>query len=851
MLTTPDFSEITPTAEIRTDRHGNRAKCLQRLIRLDLPVPMTVALPFDTVRAIAQDRLPDMEALIGLFGDGALVSVRSSSQAADWGGPGTILNIGMNDAVHERLATTFGQDAADAFYVGFIRAYAVNVVRLDADAFDGPLTPRLAKAQYEDEMDEAFPQAPAVQLAEVLKSMARAWEGTSARLLRQAQGAPADAGLGLVVQRMARGPGKGLSGAGVVQFVNSETGAPQVTGRYLPQGQGRAALSRSEAMFIETDPRGPALEDDAPAQVESLRAFGSLVRTRLREEMQIEFTLMDGELRVLDAVRAPRTARAEVAIAVALAEEGVIDRDEALRRIAPNTLNQLLHRQVKPGAARDVLTRGISAAPGAATGKIVFSAAAAQLSHSKGEACILVRRETSPEDIRGMHAAEGILTERGGMTSHAAVIARGLGVPCVTGATRLQLDMRKKTLTVPGRKIFHEGDVITVDGSSGEVLVGTAEMVEPALGGAFATLMDWADAARDIGIRANADTPEDAAMAQRFGVDGIGLCRTEHMFFDQSRLTVMREMIFAENPSDRAAALELLLPMQRDDFTELFQIMQGQPVCIRLFDPPLHEFLPGDREGIRALAEAMDLPLSRVASRIESLQEFNPMLGMRGVRLGITVPEIYEMQARAIFEATLKASKKGAAVVPEIMIPLVSARREVELVKARIDAVASAVRSETGRDFTYRLGVMVETPRAALRSGEIAEHSAFLSFGTNDLTQMTYGLSRDDAGRFMSAYVSQGVFAEDPFQQLDLDGVGELLLLGAARGRATRPEVMLSMCGEHAGHPDSIGFCRRAGFDYVSCSPFRVPVAKLAAAQLSIADKALGRDLHPDLSEAD
>jgi pyruvate,orthophosphate dikinase len=681
--------------------------------------------------------------------------------------------------------------------------------------------------------------------------MARAWEGTSARLLRQAQGAPADAGLGLVVQRMARGPGTGLSGAGVVQFVNSDTGAPQVTGRYLPQGQGRAALSRSEAMYIETDARGPALEDDAPEQVDALREYGRLVRTRLREEMQIEFTLMEGELRVLDAVRAPRSARADVAITVGLAEEGIIDRDEALRRIAPNTLNQLLHRQVSAEAERDVLTRGISAAPGAATGRVVFTAAAAQASHSKGEPCILVRRETSPEDIRGMHAAEGILTERGGMTSHAAVIARGLGVPCVTGATRLQLDMRKRTLTVPGRKVFHEGDVITVDGTSGEVLAGKAEMIEPALGGAFATLMDWADAARDIGIRANADTPEDAAMAQRFGVDGIGLCRTEHMFFDPARLTVMREMIFAENPADRAAALELLLPMQRDDFVELFQIMQGQPVCIRLFDPPLHEFLPGDRDGIRALAEALDLPLSRVSARIESLQEFNPMLGMRGVRLGITVPEIYEMQARAIFEATIKASKKGAPVVPEIMIPLVSARREVELVKARVDAIASAVRSETGSDFTYRLGVMVETPRAALRSGDIAEHSAFLSFGTNDLTQMAYGLSRDDAGRFMSAYVQQGVFEEDPFQQLDLDGVGELLLLGAARGRAARPDVMLSMCGEHAGHPDSIGFCRNAGFDYVSCSPFRVPVAKLAAAQLCISDKHLGYDSHPRVDVRD
>ena len=837
MLTTPDFTEITPTAEIRTTTHGKRAKCLQRLVRMDLPVPQTVALSFKTVRAVASGQMPDMASLLGVFADGALLSVRSSSEAQDWGGPGTILNIGMNDAVAARLAETHGQAAADALYVSFIRSYAVDVLRLDADAFEGPTTPRLAKAEFEEEMEEPFPQDAAVQLTEVLKSMARAWEGTTARLLRQAQGAPLDAGLGLVVQEMALGIGQGVSGSGVVQFTSPDSGEPQVVGRYLPQGQGRAALREADAQFIETDPRGPALQDVAPDQLAALKVAGQLMRDRLREEMQIEFTLMNGQLSILDAVRCPRSGRAEVAIAVALAEDGIIPREEALTRIPPFTLNQLLHRQVAPNAARDVLARGIGAAPGAATGKIVFNASAAQAMAAQGEPCILVRRETSPEDIRGMHAAQAILTERGGMTSHAAVIARGLGLPCVSGATSLQLDTRKKMLTVPGRKVFHEGDVITVDGTTGEVLVGSAEMIEPALGGAFATLMDWADQFRDIGIRANADTPEDAAMAQRFGVDGIGLCRTEHMFFDPVRLTVMREMIFAENPADREAALDRLLPMQRADFTELFKLMQGQPVTIRLFDPPLHEFLPGDRDGIRALAEALDLPVSRVASRIESLQEFNPMLGMRGVRLGVTVPEIYEMQARAIFEATITASGKGAPVVPEIMIPLVSAMREVELVKSRVDAVAADVRFKTGKEFTYRLGVMVETPRAALRAGDIAEHSSFLSFGTNDLTQMTYGLSRDDAGRFMSAYVQQGVFPEDPFQQLDVEGVGELMLLGAARGRAARPDITLAMCGEHAGHPSAIDFSRKAGFDYVSCSPFRVPVAKLAAAQLSIMDR--------------
>ncbi|WP_071672403.1 putative PEP-binding protein [Nioella nitratireducens] len=836
MPDTPDMLQITPSAPIQTDQHGNRAKCLQRLVRLELPVPLSVALSFDTVRGLALGHLPDMTALAGIFDDGDLLSVRSSSQAPDWGGPGSVLNIGMNDAVAARIAKEHGQAAADALYLSFIRSYAVDVLRLDEDLFAAPITPRLALAHFEDEMEDPFPQDVETQLTEVLRAMARAWEGTSARLLRQAKGAPADAGLGLIVQRMALSIGKEETGAGVVQFVSSESGFAQITGRYLPQSQGRAALSEAAAQFIETDERGVALEDRCPKQVEALRQAGKLIRTRLREEMQIEFTLMEGKLAILDAVRVPRSARGDVRIAVDLAEDGVISRDDALTRVAPFTLNQLMHRQVNPEGPKDLLTRGIAAAPGAATGKIVFTASAAQSASSKGEPCILVRRETSPEDIRGMHAADAILTERGGMTSHAAVIARGLGVPCVSGATDLQLDHRKKTLTVPGRRVFHEGDVITVDGSSGEVLVGAATMIEPAMGGAFATLLRWADDARDIGIRANADTPEDARLAQTFGVDGIGLCRTEHMFFDPIRLTVMREMIFAEDQEDRKAALERLLPMQRGDFIELFKLMEGQPVCIRLFDPPLHEFLPGDRDGIRALAAALDLPVSRVAARIENLQEFNPMLGMRGVRLGITVPGIYSMQARAIFEATVVASQGKEPVVPEIMIPLVSAKREVELIKDRVDAVAAAVRNETGTQFTYRLGVMVETPRAALRAGEIAEHAAFLSFGTNDLTQMTYGLSRDDAGRFMSVYVNQGVFPEDPFQRLDRDGVGELLLLGAERGRQARPDVTLSICGEHGGDPDSIAFSRAAGFDYVSCSPFRVPVAKLAAAQLAISD---------------
>jgi pyruvate,orthophosphate dikinase len=552
--------------------------------------------------------------------------------------------------------------------------------------------------------------------------------------------------------------------------------------------------------------------------------------------MEIEFTIENGHAHIIDGLRVKRSNRAALRIAVDLAESGVIDRAEAVMRIQPRALSELLHRQVDPTAKRDRIGRGVAASPGAATGRIVFDSAEAQASAARFEACILVRRETQPEDIRGMHAAAGVLTERGGMTSHAAVIGRGLGLPCVVGVEDLRFNLRKKTLVTKDGRLFKAGDLITVDGTTGDVLAGEPAMLEAALDDSLQTLMEWADEFRDIEIRANADTPADAQTARNFKAQGIGLARTEHMFFEADRLTAMREMIFADTAEDRRAALDRILPMQRADFIDLFRIMQGLPVCIRLFDPPLHEFLPSDRGGLLNLAEALDLPVSDVTRRAEQLEEYNPMLGLRGVRLGVTVPEIYEMQARAIFEATIEASREGEPVVPEIMIPLVSAKREVELVKTRVDAVAAAVRTETGRDFTYRLGVMAETPRACLRAGDIASHAAFMSFGTNDLTQMTYGLSRDDAGRFMSAYVTEGVYPEDPFHTLDLDGVGELLQLAAERARETRPEITLSICGEHGGNPESIAFCRSAGLDYVSCSPFRVPGARLAAAQFALMD---------------
>jgi pyruvate,orthophosphate dikinase len=837
------FTLITANAPLTAHTHGSRAKCLQRLIRLDLAVPRTVALSFDFVSRLATGDVSDTNAILNPFGTMPIVSVRPSGQHSDWGGPRAMLNVGMTTRHHAELSSTHGAPAANAIYLRFIEAYGVHVARLDPDIFEDPEISDAAVLRaldlFEAEAEEPFPQDPAKQLAEVLRSMARAWQTTTARLLRQARGAPADAGLGLVVQQMALGFGPGESGSGVASFIDPLTGLPVVQGRYLRQSLFRDALSQpGEAFFIARDARGPSLQSCCPLAYEQLLATAQTCRGELREEMEIEFTIENGTLRILDALRAPRNTRAGLAAAVALANDGIITREEALLRVAPQSLTELLHPRIDSGATRDVIATGIAGSPGAATGRLVFTSAAAQASAAKEEPSILVRRETSAEDVRGMQAAQGILTERGGMTSHAAMIARGLGLPCVVGASGLRLSTRHKTLVTPLGRVFHEGDIVTLDGTTGHLLAGRMPMVGAELDDSFQTLLHWADDVRDIGVRANADTAPEARTARSFAAEGIGLCRTEHMFFDDPRMTVMREMIFADTEQDRRSSLDRLLPMQRADFVELFEVMATLPVTIRLFDPPLHEFLPSDRAGMREMAEGLDLPLSDVVRRIEAMTEFNPMLGLRGVRLGVTVPEIYDMQARAIFEATIMASTKDTPpVVPEIMIPLVSAVREVELVKARVDAVAAAVRRETGVAFDYRLGVMVETPRAALRATEIAKHCDFLSFGTNDLTQMTYGLSRDDAGRFMATYVAQGVFPEDPFRTLDIEGVGELLLLGSDRARQARPDITLSICGEHAGDPDTIAFCRNAGFDYVSCSPFRVPVARLAAAQIVLHER--------------
>lgn len=631
-------------------------------------------------------------------------------------------------------------------------------------------------------------------LLEVISSMVEAWSRPTALILRAASGAPEDAGLGLIIHEMVRGNVENIQGVDATTGVSIRTSFPPEI---------RDCLSHASAVLV-----------DAPA---------------------IEIIQDDSGLTLIGVFPAKRKARAEVQVVVDLVGNGVLTREEAILRVNPRSLTEQLHPQIETGGEVDIIARGIGGSPGAAQGGIVFTAEAAQVAHAQGTRAILVRNETSPEDIRGMHSAAGVLTSTGGTSSHAAVIAQGIGVPCVVGASELKIDADGCMMTLPDGSTLTEGDLITLDGADGQVMRGALTLTHRPLSDAFMTLMGWADEMRNIGVRANADTLQEAKTAKRFQVDGIGLCRTEHMFYDGDRINVMREMILAEDKTHRKAALDKLLPMQRDNFVELFEVMEGAPVTIRLLDPPLHEFLPKGAEEIAALSKSMGIEPERMKSRIEAMQEYNPMLGMRGVRLAVTMPEIYETQARAIFEAAaIVGETSGNQVVAEIMIPLVSAHKEVELVKSRIEAVAEKVHEETGAMPAFHLGVMVETPRAALRAGDLAGVTSFLSFGTNDLTQMTYGLSRDDAGRFMREYVNNGVYPEDPFLTLDVEGVGELLLIAARRGRQANSQVELGLCGEHGGDPQSVQFCKIAGFDYVSCSPFRVPIARLAAAQASL-----------------
>ncbi len=836
--------------------YGERAKALVDLRNADLPIPRAWAFSSDAVKRFARGEFPDHWPIAEAISEGMMLSVRASPVDRQWGGPNSILFLGMNAEMRDEMAARGSAEIANGIYFRFIQQYATKVAKLDGEDFEKCLDENTTKGvpdfaaavnaaliHFQSEMDEPFPQDPDYQIKQALRSMASAWNAASARILREARGAPSDAGLGLIVQRMVLGLGVGEFGSGIAQFVSPITGERQAVGRYLSQSQGRESEDMQEgAQYLAKDPRGPSLEDVCPEAFDQLKELSKAASRLYKDAMKLEFTVEDGHVWLLDAIPADRNGRGALAITVRLVEWDMITKEEAVLRMMPRQLNEMLHPQISPKAKRVQIAEGIGASSGAATGRVVFTANAAVAAEARGESAILVRHETSPDDIRGMQSSAGVLTERGGINSHAAVVARTLGLPCIVGAEDIEIDVKGKTMRLSDGTELTDGAEITLDGATGQVLWGAPELVEPDLGNDFQKFMGWVDDKRTMGVRGNADTPRDVRLAQGFGVDGIGLVRTEHMFFEAERLTVMRELIFAEADEDRQNALGLLLPMQRGDFYEIFAIMREAPVCIRLLDPPLHEFLPKGREQIHALADATGLPVSQIIARVEDLAEFNPMLGTRGVRLGVTVPEIYEMQARAIFEAAAKLASSGVVVKPEIMIPLVSANREVELVKARIDAIASAVQSEQDVKLHYKLGVMVETPRAALRATDIAKASEFMSFGTNDLTQMTYGLSRDDAGRFMRAYVQNEIFDEDPFLTLDIDGVGELIRLASERARQGSKKMVLGLCGEHGGDPESVAFCHELGFDYVSCSPFRTPIARLAAAQSALSKQNVTKD---------
>ena len=836
-----DYLQLSSQYEVKRIDYGARARRLFLLKAMDMPVPKAVLLSIEAVREIQAGKRIDAKRILRVFDEQEIFSVRASPEHWDWGGPQTILNVGLNDNKLPEIKKFFGKTDAIKLYLQFIVSFSTDIMGLDEHYFEDVLNNEptdlsisLALKIFEDKMLAPFPQRPQDQLEQVLKAMIRAWNGTTARILRKAHKAPENAGVGFIIQRMVMGFGKTESGSGVAQFINPIDGGKKVTGRYLSQSQGRDALKGQNSLFLTIDPRGGSLEEHMPKLFEKLCKFGDKARIKTKDELELDFTIDGEKLWLLDAAPARRSARAAIKVVVDLVQDNIIDKNTAVKRIEPRIITELLHPQLSPLAHSDVICRGVAASPGAATGHIVFTSRMAQKLALQEKPSILVKLETGPEDIRGMHFTNGVLTERGGMTSHAAVTARGLGLPCIVGANKLKIDLKKKQVRTETGKTFNEYDFITIDGTSGKVISGKTDLVEPAFNDGLKTFLSWAEETANIDVRANADTPADVTIARNFGARGIGLCRTEQMFFENDRLLLMREMIFADSNEERKVALERLLPMQRADFMEIFKIMDGFPVCIRLFDPPLHEFLPRENQEMLELAEALDLPVDKIIERTKELSEFNPMLGMRGVRLGITLPEIYEMQARAIFEATVLAQNSDMLIVPEIMVPLVSAQKEVELIKSNIESTANAVKSETGTEFEYKYGVMVETPRAALRAGDIAKSSSFLSFGTNDLTQMTYGLSRDDAGRFMRDYVAKEVFNEDPFRTLDKDGVGELLLLARDRGREENPCLSLSICGEHGGDPTSIKFCCEAGFNYVSCSSFRVPIAILAAAHYEL-----------------
>ena len=861
---------------------GGKGAGLAEMANLGLPVPPGFTITTDVctyyyannkqypanLRGQVEKALAQVGRITGkAFGDKSnpmLVSVRSGARASMPGMMDTVLNLGLNDETVEALAKKSG-DRRFAFdsYRRFITMYSDVVLGVGHEHFEELLDHHKERQGYSLDTDLAaddwaelvvrykkrvkaelghdFPQSPHEQLWGAIGAVFGSWMNQRAITYRKLHNIPESWGTAVNVQAMVFGNMGDTSATGVAFTRNPSTGEKKLYGEFLINAQGEDVVSGirtpqeiSEVARKEAGSDKPSMEYTLPRAYAELKRIYNVLERHYRDMQDLEFTVEQGKLWMLQTRSGKRTAKAALRIAVELANEGLISKSDAVLRIDPLTLDQLLHPTIDPRAHRRVIATGLPASPGAASGEIVFSPDEAAQLKSDGRKVVLVRVETSPEDIHGMHAAEGILTTRGGMTSHAAVVARGMGKPCVSGAGSLRVDYAGGSMTAGGQT-FKKGDYITVDGSTGHVLAGKVEMIEPQLSGEFATLIGWADKVRKLGVRANADTPTDAKAAVRFGAEGIGLCRTEHMFFDEDRIQAVREMILADDEKTRRAAIAKLLPMQRADFVELFEIMAGRPVTIRLLDPPLHEFLPHGEVEIAEVAAAMGADPAKLAARASELSEFNPMLGFRGCRIAIAYPEIAEMQARAIFEAAVDAAKRtGRPVVPEVMVPLIATRAEFDLVKSHIDAMAQAVAKEKGAKVNYQVGTMIELPRASLMAGEIAETAEFFSFGTNDLTQTTFGISRDDAASFLGIYTARGILPVDPFVSIDPEGVGELVKIGVERGRKVRPKLKVGICGEHGGDPASVAFCHEAKLDYVSCSPFRVPIARLAAAQAAL-----------------
>jgi pyruvate, orthophosphate dikinase len=861
---------------------GGKGANLAEMSRLGLPVPpgFTISTEVcshyyeherrypeglrDDVAAALERVEREIDARLGDPAAPLLVSVRSGAPVSMPGMMDTVLNLGLNDETVRGLAESTG-DARFAYdsYRRFIQMYGDVVLGVEHYLFEDQLDDlkrevgcRLDTELSADQLlrliegyqaivaehtGAPFPQDVQDQLWGAIGAVFGSWMTPRAVTYRRLHGIDERMGTAVSVQSMVFGNRGETSATGVAFTRDPSTGEKRHYGEFLVNAQGedvvagiRTPQPLTVAMKQATGATLPAMEEAMPDAYRELAEVFDRLEAHYRDMQDIEFTVQDGRLWILQTRSGKRTTHAALKIAVDMANEGLIGEDDAISRIEPASLDQLLHPTLDPSAERERIAKGLPASPGAVSGKVVFSADEAERMAAKGEAVILVRIETSPEDIHGMHAAKGILTSRGGMTSHAAVVARGMGKPCVCAAADLAVDYRQQRFTVRGREV-KAGDVITLDGGDGSVMLGAVPTVDPKLSGDFATLMEWADRHRRLRVRTNAETPLDARTARRFGAEGIGLCRTEHMFFDDVRLVAMREMILASDADGRRAALAKILPMQRDDFVELFEIMAGLPITIRLLDPPLHEFLPHEPDEIAAVARSTGLEAAALRKRLAELREANPMLGLRGCRVGILFPEIYEMQARAIFEAAAAAGRAGESVVPEIMVPLVGTARELELIKKDVDAVAQEVMAETGSTLAYQVGTMIEVPRAALCAEEIAQHAQFFSFGTNDLTQMALGLSRDDSAKFMELYLQRGIYQADPFSTLDIEGVGALLEVACQRGRAGRGDLKLGICGEHGGDPRTIAFCERVGLDYVSCSPYRVPIARLAAAQAALA----------------